>query len=136
MTALFVAAYLATPLVCWLLNSFLLKRRVQRYRLFIYACIVGYLVLMLVVASHAVKDAFERQNVDVGVVFGEGEASDAGLALAPLLGIPVTIVWTAINFIAFSVIEWCYRTDFRSAFGEKNRPRQIAENESTEAIDS
>ena len=91
---------------------------------------------MLVVASHAVKDAFERQNVDVGVVFGEGEASDAGLALAPLLGIPVTIVWTAINFIAFSVIEWCYRTDFRSAFREKNRPRQIAENESTEAIDS
>ncbi len=91
---------------------------------------------MLVVASHAVKDAFERQNVDVGVVFGEGEASDAGLALAPLLGIPVTIVWTAINFIAFSVIEWCYRTDFRSAFLEKNHPRQIAENESTEAIDS
>lgn len=90
---------------------------------------------MLVVASHVVKDALERQNINAGSVFGEGEGSDAGLALAPLLGVPVTIVWTAINFIAFSLIEWCYRTDFRSAFGEKNHPRQIAENEPTEAID-
>ena len=90
---------------------------------------------MLVVASHVVKDALERQNINAGSVFGEGEGSDAGLALAPLLGVPVTIVWTAINFIAFSLIEWCYRTDFRSAFGEKNHPRQIAETEPTEAID-
>ncbi|MGB0596546.1 MAG: hypothetical protein ACPGLY_07655 [Rubripirellula sp.] len=90
---------------------------------------------MLIVASHVVKDSFERQNIDVGVVFGEVEASDAGLALAPLLGIPVTMAWTAINFIAFSVIEWCYRTDFRSVFGGGDRSRQIVENEPTEGID-
>ena len=112
-----MAAHLATPLVCWLLNSFVLKRRIHWQRLFFQACVVGYLFLMLVVASRVVNDALARQNIDASAVFGEGESSDAALALAPMLGIPVTLFWTAVNFIAFSVIEWCFRTDFRSILG-------------------
>jgi hypothetical protein len=90
---------------------------------------------MLVVASHVVSDALTRQNVDASVVFGEGEASDAGLALAPLLGIPVTIFWTAVNFIALSVIEWCFRTDFRSIFGRNAQAELAVELEPPKAID-
>ncbi len=133
MTVLFLVAYYATPLACWLLNSFLVKRRVPKLELFIFTCIVGYLVLMLVFVSQVAQDAFERQSIDAGAVFGEGEGSDAGLALAPVLGVPVTIVWTAINFIAFTAIEWCYRTDFLSAFGRKTPPQHIVEDDLAES---
>lgn len=111
-----------SPTECW-------------HRLFILACVVGYLVLMLVVFSQVVSDALARQNVDASVVFGEGEASDAGLALAPLLGIPVTIFWTAINFIALSVVEWCFRTDFRSMFSRDAPSEHAVEIEPSEEIE-
>lgn len=78
------------------------------------AWMVGYADLLLLVGAQVVSDALTRRDIDATVVFGDGNGSDAGLALAPVLGIPVTLVWTAINFMAFSVIEWSYRTDFRS----------------------
>ena len=134
MTFLFVAAYWVTPLTCWLLNAFGLKRRLHWLQLFILACIVGYAVLMLIVASHLISDALARQDIDATLVFGEGEASDAGLASAPMLGIPVTFVWTAINFIVFSVIEWSYRTDFRSIFRRNTQAEHAVELDPSDMI--
>lgn len=132
LTFLFIAAFWATPLTCWLLNAFWLKRRLHWLQLFILACIAGYLSVMLIVACHGMKDALTRQDIDANAVFGEGEASDAGLALAPLLGIPVTFVWTTINFVALSVIGWCFRTDFRSILQRNAQAEHAVELESSE----
>jgi hypothetical protein len=116
LTSLLIVAYWTTPWICWLINAFVLKRRVSWTRLFMLTCIASYLVMMLVVACHLVHDALSRRGIDADIVIGESEVSDAGLALAPLLGIPLTLAWTAISFFILFIIDWSYRTDFRSLF--------------------
>ena len=69
---------------------------------------------MLVVASHLLSDELARRGINVTPAAGDGQASDAALALAPMLGIPVTLLWTALNFGVFSIVQWSYRTDFRA----------------------
>jgi hypothetical protein len=126
---LFLTAFWVNPLACWLINAFGLKHRLGWMLLFIFTCIIGYILLMLVVASHVVSDALVRRGIDASVVVGESEASDAGLALAPMLGVPVTLLWTAINFGVFSIIQWSYRTDFLSMLRRNTKADHSAEKE-------
>ncbi len=105
----FLALHLAAPLFCLLINTFAVKRGLGWLPLFVTSCIATYAALMLVVGSQLVNDAFARRDIDASGVFGEGHSSDAGLALAPVLGVPVTIVWTAVNFAAFAAIAFCVR---------------------------
>lgn len=127
MAYLFVAAYWVNPLACWLISAFGLKRRLHWLPLFIFTCIIGYILLMLVVASHLLSNALVRRGIAAAAVVGESDASDAGLALAPMLGVPVTMLWTVINFGCFSIIQWSYRTDFRSMLRWKTSGDHSAE---------
>ena len=105
----FLALHFAAPLICLLINRFVVKRGLGWLPLFVTSCIATYAALLLVVVSQLVNDAFARHDVDASGVFGDGDSSDAGLALAPVLGIPVSLVWTAVNFAAFAAIAFCVR---------------------------
>ncbi|MGI9472003.1 MAG: hypothetical protein ACR2NZ_10745 [Rubripirellula sp.] len=112
MAGFFLALHWAAPLICLLINTFVVKRGLSWLPLFVTSCIVTYAALMLVVGSQLVNDAFARLDINASGVFGEGHSSDAGLALAPVLGVPVTLVWTAVNFAAFAAIAFCVRMIF------------------------
>lgn len=107
MAGFFLVIHWATPLICLFVNTMVLKRRLRWLPLFVTSCIATYIALMLVVASQLVNDAFARQDIDASLVFGQGDASDAGLALAPVVGIPVSFVWNAVNFAAFGIVLYC-----------------------------
>lgn len=108
----FLVVHWVTPLICLVVNEFAWKRRLRWLPLFMTSCTITYLALMLVAASHILKDAFARRGIDASLVFGQGDASDAGLALAPVLGIPVAVVWNSVNFAAFGLITFCVRLVF------------------------
>ena len=109
MAGFFLALHWAAPLICLLINTFVVKRRLSWLPLFVTSCVATYTALMLVVGSVLVNDAFGRRDFDASALIGEGQSSDAGLALAPVLGVPVTLVWTAMNLAAFGAIVYCVR---------------------------
>ncbi|MCA9081002.1 MAG: hypothetical protein KDA58_10620 [Planctomycetaceae bacterium] len=111
-----------TPLACWLINTFAVQRRMSWGRLYLYACVMGYVIVLLIVGGQVISDALTRNGIDPAPVLGEGRGSDAGIALAPILGIPITMAWTALNFALFAGLEWAYRTLFGSQSSRANRP--------------
>ena len=119
--------YALTPLISWLLNVFAFRRRIHWFVLFILACIAGYVILML--AVQVVEAELERElyrhDVDGDGAFSENEitadaeramdavSSDTGRTFAPITGVPITFVWTSLNFITISVIDWLARVTVR-----------------------
>lgn len=129
-------AYVATPLICWTVNATLLRRRVHWALLFVLACLAGYLVLMT--AVQAVETELDRElyrhDRDGDGMFSEDEmtpeaeramdavTSDTGRTFAPITGIPITFVWTAINFAVLAVVDWTGRFIWRSIRGADRGP--------------
>ena len=111
--------YASIPLVGWMINVFALKRRVHWLLLFTMCCIVGYVVLMFNVAAvnAELQRDLARYDLDGDGGFTDQEmtpdaqramnavASDTGRALAPVTGIPITLIWTTINFIILALID-------------------------------
>jgi hypothetical protein len=149
LSSLLQIAYFATPLTCWLLNALVLRRRIHWSLLFILSCVAGFAVLMVTVQVIDVEVQLEINRHDTdgdGSISGsemtaEAEramhnlTSDTGRALAPITGFPITFVWTAINFIVLAVIDWSFRTDFRSLLSSNSQSEHAVRPESSEMID-
>lgn len=115
--------YAATPLICWCLNACLGKRRIHWAILFVIAGITGYFVLLTAVQSMelALDAELYKHDLDRDRSFSEDEmtieakramnrvTNDTGRSLAPITGIPITFVWTSLNFIVLGVVEFSGR---------------------------
>ena len=111
--------YAATPLICWRLNACLGKRRVHWALLFVIAGITGYFVLLAAVQAMelALDVELYKHDLDGDRSFSESEmteeakramnrvTNDTGRTLAPITGVPITFVWTFINFIVLGIVE-------------------------------
>ncbi len=131
--AILLLAYVATPLICWTVHATLLHRRLHWFVLFVLTCIIGYVVLMISV--QAVEIELQREldqfDLDNDGSFSDSEmtaeaeramdawASDTGRRLAPIFGIPYTIIWTTINFLVISIVVWIVRFMKRLVRGEE-----------------
>lgn len=111
--------YASISLIGWTINVFALKRRVHWLLLFALCCVVGYVVLMFNVAAVNAEllRELDRYDLDGDGGFSDQEmtpdaqramnavTSDTGRALAPVTGIPITLIWTTINFIILTLID-------------------------------
>lgn len=111
--------YASIPLVGWMLNVFALNRRAHWLLLFMLCCLVGYVVLMFNVAAVNAEllRELDRYDLDGDGGFSDQEmtpdaqramnavTSDTGRALAPVTGIPITLIWTTINFMILALID-------------------------------
>lgn len=148
LSSLLLIAYFATPLICWLLNALVLRRRIHWSLLFILSCVAGFVVLMVTVQVIDIEIQLEIDRHDIdgdGSISGnemtaEAEramqalTSDTGRALAPITGFPITFVWTAISFIVLAVIDWSFRTDFRSRLSRNAHTDHAVESESSDML--
>lgn len=116
------------PTGIWIANALLRKRRLHWALAFFAACLFAYLTL--IVSVQIINYDLERElyefDLDGDGSFSESEmtadaklamdavTSDTGRALAPITGIPITIVWTTICFLVCSVVEWITRLLFAS----------------------
>ena len=116
------------PLIFWLLNVLVWGRRIHWFFLLLLSSFAGFIVLMITVP---VIDSELQRQVDRHDINGDGSISgsertaearkamrdinsDTGRALAPVMGFPISVVWTAMAFTVIAVVDWTYRTDFRS----------------------
>ena len=127
LSRILLLAYAATPLCFWVFNTAVLRRRIHWLLLFILACVVGYIVLMIAVQTLEIELERElyRHDLDGDGAFSENEmtaeaeramdawASDTGRSFAPIFGIPITIIWTTINLLAISILDWIARFVWR-----------------------
>lgn len=123
-------AFYFCPLVCWLLNAFLLRRAISLLGLFTICSIVCFLIMMISIPVIDAELKFEISRHDLdndGSVSGseisakarsklETLNADTGRALAPIFGLPMSAIWTAFNFSVFLIVRWSYRTDFGKLF--------------------
>lgn len=111
--------YVATPLICWGLNACLGKRRIHWAILFVITGIIAYLVLLAAVQAmeFALDVELYRHDLDGDRSFSESEmtdeakramnqvTNDTGRSLAPITGVPITLVWMSVNFIVLGIVE-------------------------------
>ncbi len=111
--------YAATPLICWCVNACLGNRRIHWAILFVIAVIIAYLVLLAAVQAmeFALDVELYKHDLDGDRSFSESEmteeaklamnrvTNDTGRSLAPITGVPVTFVWTSLNFIVLAIVE-------------------------------
>lgn len=143
------AIYLATPLICWSLNACLRKRRLHWAILFVIAGVVGYFVLLAAVQAmeHALSVELYKHDLDGDRAFSKEEltadaelamerlTNDTGRALAPITGVPLTFVWTSLNFMILGFVEiaggWLFSLLFRRNMERKEpvtEPTEIPSN--------
>ena len=122
-TVLFARAlqvlFIATPLLCWCLNASLGKRRIQWPPLFVLTGVIGYVLLLASVQAldHALLADLYTHDLDGDRSFSESElteeaqramnrvSNDTGRALAPATGLPITFIWTLLNFALLGYVE-------------------------------
>jgi hypothetical protein len=123
LSRLLVFAFAATPLSMWLLNVFMFRRRIYPIILFTLAFLIGYVVLLMAVAALDAELDYELHRHDIngdGALSGEeltAEAeramdavtSDTGRNFAAVTGIPITFLWTTLNFTVIGVVDWLAR---------------------------
>lgn len=111
--------YAGTPLICWCLNACLKKRRLHWALLFVLTGITGYVILLASVQAleHALEVELYTHDLDGDRSFSESEmtadaeramkrvTNDTGRTFAPITGVPITFVWTSLNFIVLGIVE-------------------------------
>jgi hypothetical protein len=123
--------YLAMPVGIWIANALLRKRRLHWALAFFAACLFAYLTLLVSVQiiNYDLERELYKFDLDGDGSFSESEmtadaklamdavTSDTGRALAPITGIPITLVWTTICFLVCSIVEWIARSFFFASRG-------------------
>ncbi len=130
------------PAALWLLNSFALRKRIHWLILWPVAIVGCYCVLILGVhlLDTQLEAELNKHDLDGDGAFSGAEitpameeamsrlTNDTGRALAPITGIPFSIVWVAINYIPLgliSLVTWRYRShrgDFDKADDFDSQP--------------
>ena len=125
----------ALPLTCWLINAVLLRRYVHWMLLFclVWMSSYGILLLTVQVVEADLQREMYRHDLDGDGGFSEDEltveaqraidavVTDTGRRLAPVTGVPITFIWTTINFVAIYLTDWVARLVWRSMRGRRNR---------------
>ncbi len=109
------------------MNAYVLPSRKHWFVPFVFASAIGYVSMLTgsQVGELELERAIERYERNGESHTPEAQramkdwASDTGRTFAPFLGIPITLVWTTINFAALSLVEWSFRTDYRSLFSRR-----------------
>jgi len=102
-------AFLGTPLSCWAVSIPLGRRFAARAAFLVLAWIVGYVLLMASV--HVYDGVLEAAKDDPTLSDAErAEAreawtSDVGRNFAPCTGIPISLIWSTVNFAVLWTVE-------------------------------
>lgn len=118
------------------------KKRIHPALLYLLACVVGYVVLLFGVwaTDQYLEAKMNSFDLDLDGGIGGDEltpeadaaidewASDTGRAFAPVIGFPLTAIWTAMCFGVFYGGEWLIRkTYFRSSSNYQDSVRVVTE---------
>ena len=133
--------FVFSPVVCWVVNAFVLANRKHWSVPLIIASAIGY---VSVVAGAQARELELERAIEQFERNGQGEtpearqarqewASDTGRTFAPILGLPLTVIWTTMNFVVFWFVGWSFRTNFHSVFNrtESSLPAEATESSPT-----
>ena len=120
-------AFFVAPAILWFVNQFIFKNGFQWLLLFVLATMTCYGLLLLSVRlldSHLEAELYKHDlNGDRAFSGAENTAAmrnamerltnDTGRALAPVTGVPISLIWVTLNYIPLGLVSlaiWRFRS--------------------------
>lgn len=114
--ATLMLSFFGLPLLSYVAN-FLLHERIRPIPLYFLVAFIGYVFIVSAAWASDVyhterMNSFEGQNTPEARAAREDWASDTGRTMAPVTGVPLSAIWTGLNFVVLYLCEWILRLLF------------------------